>query len=148
MKKSKFCSKFFLFPTIKSVYFTKSTNFLFFCIFSVGFCLLLMFLFLSTITDILLRHSKFNNSTNSGLIVLSKFSVYSNAVRLLSTKTTPQTLPAIQGLRFFSMCWVILGHDYFMFLSSRPINSVDLGEVRNFFYLITILDYIPLHCMT
>ncbi|XP_048774751.1 nose resistant to fluoxetine protein 6-like isoform X2 [Ostrea edulis] len=38
------------------------------------------------------------------------FSVYSNGKKLLSTKKTAGTLGAVNGVRVFSMSWVILGH--------------------------------------
>ena len=52
---------------------------------------------------------------NSGLLVriLLSFSVYTNASKLLSTNQPPGTLSAVNGIRFVSMTWVILGHTYF-----------------------------------
>ena len=38
------------------------------------------------------------------------FSVYSNGKKLLSTNKTASTLGAVNGVRVFSMSWVILGH--------------------------------------
>ena len=45
-------------------------------------------------------------------IVLS-FSVYTNGVKILSTKQSAGSLGAVNGIRFLSMAWVILGHTYY-----------------------------------
>lgn len=103
---------------------------------SVGFSLLLLFLAVSTICDVLLRYFEGYFSRDSRLATISKFSVYSNALRILSTKSTPQTLPALQGLRFFSMCWVVLGHEYFMIVFAPTINRADFFKVRTFFFFV------------
>ncbi|XP_005108614.2 O-acyltransferase like protein [Aplysia californica] len=46
------------------------------------------------------------------LQVLRSFSVYSNALKILSTKEAPGAIGCIHGLRFFSMTWVTLLHLY------------------------------------
>ena len=38
------------------------------------------------------------------------FSLYTNGYKLLSTKQPPGSLNCLNGIRFLSMCWVILGH--------------------------------------
>lgn len=42
--------------------------------------------------------------------VLLSFSAYSNAVKILSTNQGTGSLGAVNGIRFLSMAWVILGH--------------------------------------
>ncbi|XP_033609915.1 nose resistant to fluoxetine protein 6-like [Cryptotermes secundus] len=44
--------------------------------------------------------------------LLLAFSVYSNGKKLLSTKSSGDTLQAVHGIRFITICWVILGHRY------------------------------------
>lgn len=44
--------------------------------------------------------------------LLLSFSVYTNGKKLLSTKQTSGSLRAVNGIRFLSMSWVILGHSY------------------------------------
>ncbi|XP_046608890.1 nose resistant to fluoxetine protein 6-like [Neodiprion virginianus] len=51
---------------------------------------------------------------------LAKFSLYTNALAILSTKVKPDTLQAIEGIRVLSTCWIILGHS-FIALSIRPV---------------------------
>ncbi|PSN39094.1 hypothetical protein C0J52_07346 [Blattella germanica] len=43
--------------------------------------------------------------------LLTTFSWYSNGKKLLNTESTADTLKAIHGIRFLSMCWVVLGHE-------------------------------------
>ena len=45
--------------------------------------------------------------------VLLSFSVYLNGVKILSTNQASGSLSAVNGIRFLSMAWVILGHSYF-----------------------------------
>lgn len=60
---------------------------------------------------------------------LKKFSLYANGKRVLDTRVLQGTLPAVQGLRFFSMCWVILGHEYATLPTGSVINMGDIGKV-------------------
>ncbi|XP_043267348.1 nose resistant to fluoxetine protein 6-like isoform X2 [Venturia canescens] len=94
----------------------------------VGLSALISFLLICTISDFYMRYSEMSFSTNNRLVWLSQFSLYSNAIRVLSTKTAPQTLPAIQGIRFFSMCWVIFGHGYCMSLFVATVNTADFFQ--------------------
>lgn len=45
--------------------------------------------------------------------ILLAFSVYSNGVKILNTDQGAGTLGALNGVRFLSMAWVILGHTFF-----------------------------------
>ena len=44
--------------------------------------------------------------------VLVAFSLYTNGSKLLSAKRQSGTLGALNGVRFLSMSWVILGHAF------------------------------------
>lgn len=46
-----------------------------------------------------------------GRLLLS-FSVYSNAPKILNTNQPKGTLTSVNGIRFLSMTWVILGHTF------------------------------------
>ncbi|XP_052787971.1 nose resistant to fluoxetine protein 6-like [Mya arenaria] len=46
-----------------------------------------------------------------GRLLLS-FSVYTNAQKILSTSQPAKTLTSINGIRFITMLWVVLGHTY------------------------------------
>ncbi|PSN32307.1 hypothetical protein C0J52_15707 [Blattella germanica] len=43
---------------------------------------------------------------------LTIFSWYKNGKQLLSTKSHPDSIPILHGIRFFSIAWVVLGHSY------------------------------------
>ena len=55
-----------------------------------------------------------------GLIgeLLLCFSLYTNGYKLLSTKQPPGSLTSINGIRFLSMSWVILGHTFYFSVAS------------------------------
>ncbi|CAG5115321.1 unnamed protein product, partial [Candidula unifasciata] len=61
--------------------------------------------------------------------LLLAFSVYTNGSKVLDTKQPAGSLSAIHGIRFLSMCWVILGH-VFVF---------GLGQFENLFSEMPIL---------
>ena len=44
--------------------------------------------------------------------LLLSFSIYTNASKILNTKQPPGSLTAVNGIRFISMTWVILGHNF------------------------------------
>lgn len=44
--------------------------------------------------------------------VLLSFSIYTNASKILNTNQPSGTLTAVNGIRFVSMTWVVLGHSY------------------------------------
>jgi hypothetical protein len=50
----------------------------------------------------------------SGILgkLLLSFSVYTNAPKILNTSQPKGTLTCVNGIRFLSMTWVILGHTY------------------------------------
>lgn len=55
----------------------------------------------------------------TGLVgkLLLSFSVYTNGSKLLNTNTPAGTLTSVNGVRFISMTWVILGHTYYFGLN-------------------------------
>jgi len=54
--------------------------------------------------------------------LLIAFSLYSNGKKLLSTKSSGDTLHAIHGMRFITICWVVWCHRYKMDISVPSIN--------------------------
>ncbi|KAL5012239.1 hypothetical protein ScPMuIL_010790 [Solemya velum] len=48
--------------------------------------------------------------------VILSFSIYTNVSKLLNTKQGSGSLTAINGIRFFSMTWVVIGHTYPTFM--------------------------------
>ena len=50
---------------------------------------------------------------NFGVKFLLCFSLYGNGKKLFSTKKSAGTIGCINGIRFFSMAWVVLGHSFY-----------------------------------
>ncbi|XP_074650176.1 nose resistant to fluoxetine protein 6-like [Tubulanus polymorphus] len=66
------------------------------------------------------------------------FSAYSNIKKLLSFETPAASLNTLNGIRFFSMCWIILGHTVscgllLMYLSMKQLNKVNGPRNVNWF---------------
>ncbi|XP_069119737.1 nose resistant to fluoxetine protein 6-like [Argopecten irradians] len=60
--------------------------------------------------------------------VLMSFSVMSNGERILSTAQAQGSLTALNGMRFLSITWVILGHCFNIAQTSPSINPVSFGN--------------------
>lgn len=45
--------------------------------------------------------------------ILTCFSAYTNTKIIFNTKVRADTLPIIHGLKFLSMCWLIMAHTVF-----------------------------------
>ncbi|KAL3870249.1 hypothetical protein ACJMK2_038326 [Sinanodonta woodiana] len=60
------------------------------------------------------KYKSIGTQAKGGIVVqiLLAFSMYSNAVKILSTKQAAGSLTAVNGIRCLSMFWVILGHTY------------------------------------
>ncbi|CAL1534642.1 unnamed protein product [Lymnaea stagnalis] len=67
--------------------------------------------------------------TNVLADILLAFSVLTNGPKLLSTAQPPGTLTAINGIRFLSMAWVIIGHTFNVALSI--LGNTPLFEIRD-----------------
>ncbi|XP_058803540.1 uncharacterized protein LOC131671268 [Phymastichus coffea] len=63
------------------------------------------------------RHPFFNT--------LAAFSLRKNAASILNMDINRGTLPAIHGIRFFSMAWVVLGHEHVISLMGATVNTLD-----------------------
>lgn len=66
--------------------------------------------------------------------LLLAFSVQSNVKKLLHTdNVTEETLPALHGIKFLSMSWVILGHTYLQ-MNWQTLRQLDVAriEIRKF----------------
>ncbi|KAL4219628.1 hypothetical protein ACF0H5_022200 [Mactra antiquata] len=67
-----------------------------------------------------------------GQLLLS-FSVYTNAEKILNTNQPSGTLTNVNGIRFISMTWVVLGHTYAFGLSSTDNVATFLpAEIKTF----------------
>ncbi|XP_014288490.1 nose resistant to fluoxetine protein 6 isoform X2 [Halyomorpha halys] len=87
--------------------------------------IILLFLFLgliSTAVDYFYIISNKRIPNSSTLKLLGSFSFYTNANKLFSLNMPRGSIPSLNALKFFSMCWVILGHRY-MYFTRQPINN-------------------------
>ncbi|XP_067945682.1 nose resistant to fluoxetine protein 6-like [Watersipora subatra] len=55
---------------------------------------------------------KATNKPGIGIMLLKSFSLYENLPKLLDSTSKPNQLQALDGIRFLSMTWVIIGHVY------------------------------------
>lgn len=56
--------------------------------------------------------------------IFVSFSLYTNGRSLLNTKSSPDTLTCIHGIRFLSICWIVLGHRYLLSMDVPSINAL------------------------
>ncbi|XP_066592062.1 uncharacterized protein [Prorops nasuta] len=92
-----------------------------------AFSILLLFLLCSTIIDIVNRVSGLYVH-NSYMQKLVKFSFYTNTLRIMSTERNNETITILAGIRFLSMCWVLLGHEYLNGVLGSYINMADVSD--------------------
>ncbi|KAJ8971659.1 hypothetical protein NQ314_000582 [Rhamnusium bicolor] len=87
----------------------------------------LAILFIGTIIMTVLVTSviDFSNKGKSNCFV-SSFSAYSNGKRLFSTKSNDLELECLNGLRYLSICYVVVGHRYIQNMAFPVVNSIDL----------------------
>ena len=77
---------------------------------------------IGTITDLYLRHwsiaEKYQEHTF--VVVFQGFSLYLLFQKIFHVSENKDNLGCINGIRFLSMAWVIIGHTYFLILSTPP----------------------------
>ncbi|XP_015123280.1 nose resistant to fluoxetine protein 6 [Diachasma alloeum] len=83
--------------------------------------IILCFFIGCTVCDIIIR---ITSRKKSGGIVkeICNFSFYTNVKRIFDTTVPRGNIPAIQGIRFFSLCWVVLGHEHLYPNTTTAIN--------------------------
>jgi hypothetical protein len=67
--------------------------------------------------------------TGFGMRLLLCFSLYTNGRKLLSTTKSEGNIDCINGIRFFSMAWVVLGHSFYVVSLSPWDNPFDIFDV-------------------
>ncbi|KAL4234454.1 hypothetical protein ACF0H5_006100 [Mactra antiquata] len=63
--------------------------------------------------------------------ILLSFSVYTNGYKILGANQGSGSIGAVNGIRFLSMAWVILGHTYF-FATNFTVNMFDFAGKKLF----------------
>ncbi|XP_046738756.1 nose resistant to fluoxetine protein 6-like [Diprion similis] len=82
-----------------------------------------------TICDLARRYKPTEASTL--MDTFAKFSLYTNALAVLSTKENSDTLQSIEGIRVLSMCWVILTHGCILLFLRPVVNGSDSDKWLN-----------------
>nr|XP_046473826.1 nose resistant to fluoxetine protein 6-like isoform X1 [Neodiprion pinetum] len=93
------------------------------------FLAVVVFMIACTICDFARRHKQTEASTVMN--TLAKFSLYTNALAVLSTKVESDTFQSIEGIRVLSMCWVILGHRFISLFIRPVVNVFEVAEWLN-----------------
>ncbi|XP_066587940.1 nose resistant to fluoxetine protein 6-like [Prorops nasuta] len=92
------------------------------------FSIFFLLLTIATIIDIANRVSG-NYYRSYRLQQLSRFSFYTNALRIIScTSKNNETIQILAGIRFLSMCWILLGHEYIIGMIGGYINFADVPD--------------------
>nr|XP_022323723.1 nose resistant to fluoxetine protein 6-like [Crassostrea virginica] len=79
----------------------------------------------------LLNHNSHDVHTDESTFekLLLSFSAYSNGLKILSTRRSSETLGALNGIRFLSISWVVLGHSYAFVVSTISNSGPFLKEM-------------------
>lgn len=62
-------------------------------------------------------------------VILIAFSMYTNGEKLFRISKNSNELTCLNGIRFFSMMWVIIGHVFSIFAGIPIVNYIDVIEV-------------------
>jgi hypothetical protein len=77
------------------------------------------------------RGVDFVPTDNKAANVLQCFSALSNGRKILSLKSSgSDNLSCLHGLRFFSTCWVVLGHMWLKSVMGNVINPNKVAQVQ------------------
>ena len=80
---------------------------------------------LGTIPDLLLNVFHVKIFPDKFLQLVQGFSLYTNSLKLFNTnQSSPDSLPCINGIRFLSMTWVLMGHTYSTVMSGLLNNNM------------------------
>lgn len=59
----------------------------------------------------------------------TQFSLYTNSLKLWSTKAPAQIMPAINGLRFVTTCFIVMAHRVANLIIVNSVNTSDAFDV-------------------
>ncbi|KAL7286332.1 hypothetical protein TKK_0019290 [Trichogramma kaykai] len=96
-------------------------------------CLSLLVLFVGfliacSVCDYIFSIRNSNQKRHLAKGIISSFSLQRNAASILSIKQNEGSLPAIHGIRFLSIAWIVLGHEFVLQAMSVNINELDIFE--------------------
>ena len=99
------------------------------CLFSKKLSYSFIFFCLGALIDIQTKNDA-EKRKNLGVKFLLCFSLYGNGKKLLSTKKSAGTIGCINGIRFFSMAWVVLGHSFYSGTLIPWKNTFAIADVK------------------
>ncbi|GLV35557.1 uncharacterized protein CBL_01293 [Carabus blaptoides fortunei] len=70
------------------------------------------------------------------------FSLYSNIKKLTKIKKDVDQIPCINGIRFISMMWIVLGHRYMFGAIFPNVNYLDMDEILVWYIIIYIDSFV------
>ena len=102
---------------------------------AIMFGILGFFIALGTVVDVLrtifnfYKEDKSSKSSSFGMKMILSFSLYSNLLAIMSTNQGGKdALTCLHGMRFISMTWVVLGHNFVFMGSANFDNAYKLNE--------------------
>ena len=86
---------------------------------------------IGTLCDIYIIRNAEKKRTPLIIRVFMCFSLYSNGKKIIATRKIEGSIDCIHGIRFFSICWVVLGHTWYVLSKSPTDNMFDVFDVSN-----------------
>lgn len=105
---------------------------LFNILFNYSFLLIIFLIFLvgCTFCDII-QNWLYPNGEYQHIFIttLDQFSLLKSVISILNTEVKEGNLPSIHGIRFLSMAWVVLGHEFQIHAMGANVNLLDVLDV-------------------
>ena len=106
-----------------------------------------LLILIGTVVDLVLRHFAIDLSIQSTkfVVVFQGFSLYIMFRKIFHVGENKDNLGCINGIRFLSMAWVIIGHTYRLILATPPpmTNQLAINEFVKSYGMRTILNSTP-----
>ena len=83
----------------------------------------LLTIFIATMTDLYQRFINKHVFADKFLGIVQGFSLYHNTNKLFDTKLSSESIGCINGIRFISMTWVLIGHTLMVFMYEPYITN-------------------------
>ncbi|XP_012287276.1 O-acyltransferase like protein [Orussus abietinus] len=92
----------------------------------------------STAYDLAARDDREGKGPRHSLV--TAFSVYSNGKRLLRTERPDDSIACLDGIRFLGMCWIVLGHTYYVEAMDAKLDLVAVPKMHENWANLPILN--------
>ncbi|CAG0891484.1 unnamed protein product [Darwinula stevensoni] len=108
---------------------------------TIMFAIIGLYLLAGTVLDIYQRISCNKQLQGNTRKILIAGSILTNGERILSTKTRKDNIGCLNGIRFITMTWVVLGHVYsFKLISIPAVNPISYIEMVNDWKFMAIVN--------